>query len=263
MTDGEHLSPIELDFLWETLDGGELPYPLESRSHGTTMEERDELRQQVRAQLVQRRLLNQDGELGPHVETWLSILVRPQVSVDSVFLPELDGVAVCSIAALAGGNAVLAVQDDEGLRIRPVHATGLASAVVELLPEAERGTEQSISLPAEELTAVAETVSAGQVSGPTARPGRGRGVTDTREALLRLTGRRSHRGGQIAANSRGNLGGRKRTPVLAWFDNDTGRYLSQARSGADGRDWVTVAPADAATLRHRISEMITAITQER
>ena len=36
MTRGELLSPLELDFLWETFGAGELPYPLEVRSHGAT-----------------------------------------------------------------------------------------------------------------------------------------------------------------------------------------------------------------------------------
>jgi hypothetical protein len=83
---------------------------------------------------------------------------------------------------------------------------------------------------------------------------------ETRQALARLTGQPSLRGGQIAANSRGQLSGRRRSPVLAWFDNATGRYLGQVKKASDGREWTTVAPADAATLRKRISEMMAAVT---
>ena len=70
------------------------------------------------------------------------------------------------------------------------------------------------------------------------------------------------RGGQIAANARDRLGGRRRSPVLAWFDDETGRYLGQIGTAPDGHGWTTVAPADAATLRHRISEMMTGVTRE-
>jgi hypothetical protein len=35
--------------------------------------------------------------------------------------------------------------------------------------------------------------------------------------------------------------------VLSWFDTESGRYFTQASRGRDGRDWITIAPADAAT----------------
>ena len=44
--------------------------------------------------------------------------------------------------------------------------------------------------------------------------------------------------------------------MLAWFDTASGRYLSLSRPGTDGREWVTVAPADAKTLRTRLGEMV-------
>jgi hypothetical protein len=48
--------------------------------------------------------------------------------------------------------------------------------------------------------------------------------------------------------------------VLAWFDNAGGRYLGQVKVATDGREWTTIAPADAATLRKRISEMMATVT---
>jgi hypothetical protein len=52
------------------------------------------------------------------------------------------------------------------------------------------------------------------------------------------------------------LGAKRRSRVLAWFDTAGGRYLSVSRAGTDGREWVTVAPADAKTLRTRLAEMV-------
>ena len=56
------------------------------------------------------------------------------------------------------------------------------------------------------------------------------------------------------------MGGRSRSPVLSWFDTDTGRYLTYAKRGTDGHEWITIAPADAPTLRHRLGELMAAVT---
>ena len=137
---------------------------------------------------------------------------------------------------------MLAVQRPDGLCLRPIPRDGLVSAIVGLLPGAPRGSEQSVSVPAEEPA----TVSAGAAG------------QESRAALARLTALRNHRGGQLGVNSRSDTRGRRRSPVLAWFDNDTGRYLSQTRAG-----WTTIAPADAAALRHRIGESVTEVTADR
>jgi hypothetical protein len=87
--------------------------------------------------------------------------------------------------------------------------------------------------------------------------GDGRVSSDNdRKALARLHAQPQLRGGQIGANARNRMGGRSRSPVLSWFDTETGRYFTQATRGHDGRDWIAIAPADPATLRHRIGEML-------
>lgn len=245
MTTGQRvLNPVALDFLWEALDAGDLPYPLEVRSHGRTVDERTALRRRVHEELRAGDLLDGRGRLEPELEAWLRVLAQPELSIDSVFLPERGAQAVLVLAATGRGATVLAVQRPDGLTLRQVPADGLVSAVVELLPPASRGTEKSISAPAGELT------------GP-ARDGAGRTSTvETREALAKLTALPNLLAGQIAVNRRSDMRGRRRSPVLAWFDNESGRYLCQRSGSADGTDWVTVAPADAATLRHRLSEMV-------
>lgn len=258
MPEVEEFPPLVLDFLWEAMQAGELPYPLELRSHGTTVDERAALRHRVQGELRSAGLLDGSGRLEPHIEDWLGVLANPTLTIDSVFLPELDAEPVSALAAMNGGTAVLATQTGAGLRLRQIHTSGLASAIVELLPAARRGTEPSITMPAEQFTTarVAAGVGAGSA-------GERSSATETRLALARLTGMPNHRGGQLAANSRSQMRGRRRSRVLAWFDNDSGRYLSQARAGSDGREWVTVAPADAATLRQRLSEMVAEVTDDR
>ena len=62
-------------------------------------------------------------------------------------------------------------------------------------------------------------------------------------------------------NARKPMGGRSRSPVLSWFDTETGRYLTYAKRGGDGREWITIAPADAPTLRHRLTELLADVTR--
>jgi hypothetical protein len=138
------------------------------------------------------------------------------------------------------------VQLPDGLRLRSIPREGLITAIVGLLPAAPRGSEQSISVPAAELAKVP--------AGAAARAS----DHETRKALARLTALPNRRGGQIGVNSRSDMRGRRRSPVLAWFDNETGRYLSQTRA-----DWVTIAPADSAALRHRIGELVAEVTSDR
>lgn len=235
------ISPVALDFLWEALDAGEPPYPLEIHSHGETMDERAVLRRRIREDLVAERLLGASGRLAPQLEEWLLALANPDLSIDSVFLPETGADPVLALAASGRGSAVLAVQQQDGLRLRPIPRDGLVSSVVGMLPPAPRGSENSISLPSNELAAVGGK---GRASG-----------RETRGALARLAAMPNRRGGQIAANSRTDMRGRRRSEVLSWFDNDSGRYLTQSRN-----DWVTIAPADAATLRHRLGEMVSSVT---
>ncbi len=239
------ISPIALDFLWEALDAGEPPYPIEIQAHGSTVDGRAMLRRRIREDLVAGQLLDRSGRLEPQLEDWLLALANPELSVDSVFLPDTGAEAVAAIAASGRGAAVLAVQQKDGLRLRSIPRDGLVSAIVGMLPPARRGSEISISLPSNELAmAGARNAPAGRVSDQ-----------ETRKALARLTAMPNQRGGQIAANSRTDMRGRRRSPVLSWFDNETGRYLTQTKN-----DWVTIAPADAATLRHRIGEMVASVT---
>lgn len=250
----ELIHPVELDFLCEAAHIGELPYPLELHSHGATMQERSVLRRQVHEQLRARDLIDPSGRLDPALEEWLGVLAQPAQSIDSVFLPDRGASPVRALAATGRGATILASQHTDGtLELRQLDRNGLISAIVDLLPAAPRGTELSITLPAEEFAMAG-------AGGRGPAPSRASEV-ETRQALARLTGQVSLRGGQLAANSRDPLSGRRRSPVLAWFDNASGRYLGQVKKASDGREWTTVAPADAATLRKRLSEMMAGVIE--
>ncbi|EHR53157.1 hypothetical protein SacmaDRAFT_4987 [Saccharomonospora marina XMU15] len=250
----ERLSPLELDFLVEALRAGELPYPLRVRSHGETVEERAGLRGQVMAGLAGRGLVDDDGTPRPWLEDAFSVLVGSDVSLDSIQLVAQNAEPRLAVAAALGGDGVLAVQEGYGLYLERVPADGLAGAIVGQLPPAPRGTEKSITVPIEQLLA-GPGADFMQRRASAAKGGVGTADAD-RKALARLHAQERLRGGQLGANARGRGGGRTRTPVLSWFDTETGRYFTQASRGQDHRDWIIIAPADAATLRHRLSEML-------
>jgi hypothetical protein len=238
----QFLTPVALDFLWESLDAGELPYPLEARSHGETMDQRSLLRHRVFDDLRTQHLVDPRGRLDPRMEDWLTLLARGTHSVDAV----LEGRAALSTSD--GHRALLATQTDEGLSLQSIDASAVVSSVVALLPPSRRGTEKSITIPAADLTAMAQ----GRTAGRTA---------EDRQVLKALSEQPKLRAGQLAANTRNPMGGRKRSPVLSWFDTETGRYLTYKKQGRDGTDWVTIAPADAATLRHHLNEQLTNLTR--
>jgi hypothetical protein len=257
MPTAELLTPLEVDFLWESAGLGELPYPLRVPSHGATVDERAALRRRTLEGLVQRGLADGRGRPEPHLEDYFGTLASPDLSLDAVQLIAPDAEPLLAVAGVVGGQGLLAVQDTRGLHLQPCPVDGLATAIVSLLPGAPRGTEKSITVPLEQLVG-AHGVDFLQRRGQSANGGDGRAsADDDRKALARLHAQPRLRGGQIGANARNRLGGaRTRPPVLSWFDTESGRYFTQASSGRDGRDWITIAPADAATLRHRLGEML-------
>jgi hypothetical protein len=243
---------MELDFLWESFGAGDLPYPLRLRSHGETASERAALRDQTFRQLSASGVIDDEGDLRADLILHLEALAASEVWVDSVHLPERDSVAFLARAASVDGRGSLALQDERGVSFSEIPGDSLVSSVVGLLPAASRGAQRSVTLPLEEL-----------MDGPGAdflrRKAAGGAVSsadEDRKLLAQLHAQQRLRGGQIGASSRDGVGGKTRSPVLSWFDTESGRYMTRATAGADGTQWVTVAPADAATLRHAVSEML-------
>lgn len=276
----EFFTPPVFDVLWDSMRLGDMPYPLAVASHGATENERVRLRNRVLSELAARELCDANGRFAPHIESWLGLLSRPARSVDALHIPAYEADPVAVVAAADEHNAVVATQDSEGIRIRPTHPDGLVSTVVEQLPPGRRGTESSISLPLNEALHIRPDRM------PTTRGGSGNGTgdeddeqapgrrgkrrqqrslaereRDPRQAYARLAGQPRLCGGQLAANSRSFVGHKQRSPALAWFDTATGRYMSLSGLGSDGREWVTVSPADAKTLRSRLDELIASLTR--
>ncbi|WP_328604936.1 ESX secretion-associated protein EspG [Amycolatopsis sp. NBC_00345] len=266
----EFFTPLAFDFLWESMGLGELPYPLRVRSHGATEDERVSLRHRVDVELKARGVRDPRGYVEPRLDDWLGLLARGQVSIDAVHIPQFQAHPVAILAAADDRTGVVAIQDGDGIWLRGVPSDGLVSAVVDLLPAGPRGSEASVTLPLDEaLNTRPIRVPVAAAGGPGEAEEKGRRgrrqslservTVDPKETYGLISGQPRLRGGQLAANSRSSLGARQRSRVLGWFDTATGRYLSLSRAGSDGREWVTVAPADPKTLRTRLGEMVASV----
>ncbi|NBH03316.1 ESX secretion-associated protein EspG [Amycolatopsis sp. SID8362] len=268
----EFFSPLAFDFLWESAQVGELPYPLRVRSHGATEDERVSLRHRVDVELKARGVREQRGSLAPPIEDALHLLAFAPLTIDALHIPQFEAPTVGVLAAADDSKGVLAVQDADGIWLRDLPPDALVSAVVDVLPAGPRGSEASVTLPLDDALRTAPIrVPVSLPSAPGEEEDKRRGkarrtplservTADPREAYGRLAGQPRQRGGQLAANSRSQVGAKQRSRVLAWFDTATGRYLSLSRAGTDGREWVTVAPADPATLRIRLGEMVSSVS---
>jgi hypothetical protein len=274
----ESFTPLAFDFLWEAFGIGELPYPLIVRSHGETEDQRMFARRTAQAEF-ERRFRDPSGQFDPFVRSSIALLGNSVLSIDALHIPEFRRPPVGILAASNGGEAVIAIQNKDGIALRGVQPESLVSTVVDLLPHERRGEEASITLPLEEAarTAPDQGVEVPEESGKSGLLGRTKvakpvksksrislsdRVADPRHSYARLVGQPRLRGGQLAVNSRSALGGRRRSSVLAWFDTVTGRYLSLSRTGTDGRVWMTVSPADSMTLRTRLGEMVQIVSHE-
>ncbi len=69
------------------------------------------------------------------------------------------------------------------------------------------------------------------------------------------------RAGQFAAYLRDRGGRTARSPEVAWFDTDAGRYLMQSQRQRDGHNWVTIAPADNPRIAAQLNQHLTALHQ--
>lgn len=268
----EFFSPLAFDFLWESARVGELPYPLIVRSHGATEDERVSLRHRVDVELKARGIREPRGRLAPPIEDALHLLAFAPLTIDALHIPQFETPTVGVIAAADETKGVLAIQNADGIWLRDVPPDGLISAVVGVLPAGPRGSEASVTLPLDDALHTAPIrVPVSLPSSPGEEEDKRRGkarraplserlTADPREAYGRIAGQPRLRGGQLAANSRSQVGAKQRSRVLAWFDTATGRYLSVSRAGTDGREWVTVAPADPKTLRTRLGEMVSSVS---
>lgn len=241
------LSHLEYDLLWADLELGPPPYPLEVRSHGFTMAERDELGGQVFAGLAAAGLVDEDDEIDPRVDELLELLARNVFSVDALVYGEI---ALRVLAAAGPRRGVLATLDDAELALRPIRPDGLAGVLTGLIGDSRPGPGEPVRLPREAFSAAMKAyadkgfTAFERVLGQAGISGR------ATRALSTMVESPRHASGQLAANGPGG-----RSPVVSWFDTEAGRYGATVAETA-GTRWVTVTPANGRWLANRIGELL-------
>lgn len=228
------LSLPAVDVLWDDLRLGEIPFPLEVRGHGATLDERARIKTTVYADL-ERRGLADAGRPAPWLENTLQLLDSHEVGVDLVAqLGAADEPPLRAVAVARGRRAALAVQLAESIVLTEVRDTAIVAAVIDLLPPSRPGRGRSVTLPISAL-----------------EPGALSNGADAR-FVASVMQRPPLRVGQLGIMLRDNRG-RRRLPGIAWFDTDHGRYAGTVTRGRDGQDWTTLSPVDNARLAQRLA----------
>ncbi|GLY66466.1 ESX secretion-associated protein EspG [Amycolatopsis taiwanensis] len=245
--DGVVLSHQEYDLLWADLQAGPQPYPLEVRSHGYTMAERDELGGHVFETLAQGGFVDEHDEVDPRLDELLMLLAGPAFSVDALVLAE---VPLRVLAAAGTRDGVLAVLDERELALRPCRPHELVDLVAGVIGDRPPGPGQSVRLPREVFSAAMNAFAGNGFLGfERTLADAGVAGRETR-ALATIVESPRAASGQAAANRAG-----RRSPVVTWYDTEAGRYAAIVEEVA-GTRWVTVTPADGRWLAGRIGELL-------
>ncbi|WP_053723134.1 ESX secretion-associated protein EspG [Saccharothrix sp. NRRL B-16348] len=248
------LSAREFDIVWDGLDLGPKPYPLDVPSVGRTAAERAEAAEEVYRDLAERGLVTGRG-LDERLAGQLRLLARPDVSVDAV---GHIGVPLRAVAARDGHGGVLAAFGEDELWLVGIRPTALAGSIVAVLPENQAGPGRAMSVPYQAMAAAVKPTTDddpftfASTDDDHERITMVRAGLSTRDAaeLAELADHR-HAGGQFGVSRR-----QRRSPVVVtWFDTPRGRYL-----GVRDGDWVSFAPADNDRLTARIDLTLNEVT---
>ncbi|WP_433262703.1 ESX secretion-associated protein EspG [Actinosynnema sp. CS-041913] len=241
------LSHVEFDLLWEDLGVGDPPYPLEVRSHGETIAEREDLGVDVFHALSSAGLADGD-DIAPELEDLFGYLNGSTLSVDAlVFRPQPWRV----LAAVRGGRGVLAVLNDHEVALEPIR--DVVGAMAKVIGDAQPGPGEQLRLPRSVFSAAMEAyASAGYPALERALANGGVTGRATR-AVTTLVEAGRGAAGQLACS-----GPAGRSPILSWTDTTAGRYAMAAEDVA-GEPWVLVTPADGAWLTRKLAGMLAAV----
>lgn len=243
------LSPVELDVVWRSQPFDELPLIIDGPSPGQTHAERAALEAHVWTELIDRDLADDHGRPTSKVVETLGVIDRRLRSLElRTFGPD----PIRAILAVHGARAVLALLDQDRLRLANVADTGLARTLLSLLPAHPAGTGRTISLATTAFTAATKADNPPKAWDILHKHGINR--DDARTVVAMSIG--GFRTGQIAAELRSRGGRILRSPrVVGFHDTPRGRYRT-LRKITDSTDQLTIAPAGPATLARDINELL-------
>lgn len=230
---------------WLTLGLGEVPTALLPGRAAPAGGDLDEITERAWEDLFERELA-----LGRQLDEGLAGTLRVLDGAPTryyAFFHEGDG---DTRSVLVAGARVVAAVDGGTVTLRPSRSGSGARQLVDLLPQVPKAPGEALSAPVGELS--------GSGFMAEARPtGQAAVIPRMRWVLAQpRTG-----GGQIFAARRGADGHHLVCArQLSYLDSEVGRLITTEHRAGDGTTWRTLIPADAATLRKRLSEMMASVT---
>ncbi|WP_395474903.1 ESX secretion-associated protein EspG [Saccharopolyspora spinosa] len=259
MLDSFTLSAEAADILGEDLRIDLRQFPFEIPHFGATIDDRAQLRRDVWSGLERRRLA-ECGRAEPELEQVLNLLHSPEISVAVTSYDGRTDAVYRARSAVVSSAGVVAVQEEQGLRIEFIDARGLSRVCVGLLPEVpagklEAGTIAAAGEPEPEPVADGEPDSWLAAAQPSIS-GHGGGDLRKVQKIMALPVRRV---GYFVVT-----GGRQvRLPAIGWRDTEEGRYSVTTRRNNDGEHWNTFGPADRTRLIRYLDEQLAAFHPDR
>lgn len=156
-------------------------------------------------------------------------------------------------SVLVAGSSVVATAGGETMTLRPTRSRAGAEVIVDTLPKVPKAPGDALSAPAGELSRAsgAGILAKVRLTGQATVPIR----------MRWLLARPRTGGGQVYAARRCPDG---RYLVCArpvsYIETEVGRVIATEHLAGDGTTWRSLIPADAATLRKRVSEMMAGVT---
>jgi len=254
------LSLAAADVLGQTLDVNVRQFPFDIPSFGEFERDRQRIARAVFVDLNRRGLIRR-GDIDPELTKAMRTLSEYAIAIAVMGTVENDR-QIYARAATNGETAVLAVKEGQSLRLELIRPTALALTLVGLLPKAEAGPGQSVTItqPAREpASRNLDEDDFGSVS-------MGRHAIDQQLRVAASYLNRPRTGtGFFTVTGRDRVLGRElHGGGLTWVDTDAGRYLTLSRPpGEDGQIRSTFSPADSVRLTHALGEMIESVAPRR
>ncbi|MEV4317676.1 ESX secretion-associated protein EspG [Actinocrispum sp. NPDC049592] len=245
------LSFAAVDILSQGLRVNCRVYPFQIPSFGEFVEDRVRIAEAVRNDLIRRGLADNEN-LAPEVVDALRLLSDYQVAI-AVMGDVEGGTKVFARGAATARRGMVVRQQDQILQFEIVRPESLARSVVALLPAAQPGPGQSVTITQPNSRQPVEEQGFRQAAIP-----RGSSMAQIRMAQDML--RRERRGtGHFTVTGRDRHGKTVEAPGLGWIDTDAGRYLVQNHN-TENTISGTYFPADNARLIHQLNELLKSVS---
>lgn len=231
-------------------------FPFDIPSVGQFQEDRIRIAKAVFTDLRKRRLAGPAG-LDPELENAIRTVSDYVISVAVMGTVEKDR-EIYARASARGETGVLAVKEKQTIRLELIRPTALALTLVGMLPKAQAGPGQSVTINSPGVPRH------GQEDGTLFDNVRPSTDQQTRAAAAYLSRPRTGTGFFAVSGRDRKTGLETQAGGLMWLDTDAGRYLSLSRpADENGSVTSTFSPADSARLTHSLGEMIQSVAPQR